>query len=125
MALLQQSRLEAAYWALCGVIAVILVTFRYCTLGRRSKVNLSFYALIGSILLCIGSVAYLDASVRANTNALLNRLSGEDQKRESYALGFMANFSYENERFEIFQDCWNDFSTTECVYGRGMGGSFE
>ena len=125
LALLQQSRLEAAYWVLCGVIAVILVTFRYCTLGHRSRVNLSFYALIGSILLCIGSVAYLDASVRANTNALLNRLSGEDQERESYGLGFMGNFSYENERFKIFQDCWNDFSTMECVYGRGMGGSFE
>ena len=124
-ALLQQSRLEGAYWVLCGVIATILVASKYYTHGHRPQLNRSFYALIGGIFLCLGSVACLNESVRASTVALAIRLSGEDQQRDFYESGFIGNFSHENERFQVLQDCWNDFSPMERVHGRGLGGSFE
>ena len=125
LALSEQSRLEGACRALCGVTATTLVASRYCTHGHRPQLNRSFYALIRGIFLCLGSVAYLDESVRASTAALAIRLSGEDQQRGVYESGFMGSLNLENEHFKIFQECWDDFSPMERLAGRGMGGSFE
>ncbi len=123
-AVLLQSRLESAYWILCGLTTVIIVISNYCTVGFRPATKRSFVVVV---VVCVMGVALavLGGTIRAQAASLLERLDGKIQNDRAYDGGALSVLGSENERWRILSDCWSDFEPAERIRGRGMGGSFE